>query len=313
MPKRDVLCIGIACVDVLIKGADLTASFENESIHADSVTMAVGGDAANEAIVLSNLGHDTQLMCGIGSDGVGRFIREYVEKSGVDMKSSIEKQDGESAINLIIVHSDGQRNFINSGVPEAACFSPDISSIKDVRVVSMGSLFLPPFHNPDICLKTARAAKEEGAILCADVIVLPDSRLSQIGDALSYVDYIFPNQEEAQMLTGETILEEIADVFLNYGVKNVIIKTGKDGCYVKNADIEAHVSTYAVPNMIDTTGAGDNFAAGFMSGLLQGMDIIECCRYASGVAAVAIQSFGATTGVKSRQQVLYEIARLENR
>lgn len=298
-----MLCIGIACVDLLIKGVDLATGFTHESKHADTIGMTVGGDAANEAIVLSRLGHATELICGLGVDGAGAFIENTVRAAGVGTENIIKSDKSGSPINVIVIHKDGQRNFINSGVPKAAHCFPDPKKAEGVKVVSLASLFLPPFTAVGICLETAKSAKEMGAIVCADVVVQPDSRLETIAPVLPYIDYFFPNKEEAVALTGKQALADIADVFLDLGIKNVVIKIGADGCYIKNHEMELTVPTYPQIQPVDTTGAGDNFAAGFISGLLQGMDCAACARYACGVATVSILSFGASTGVKSRQQV----------
>lgn len=311
MEKAEVLCIGIACMDVLIKNVDLSVPFDSETKPAEHVTAGIGGDAANESIILSRLGHRVKIMCGIGQDGVGQFIRSTLVHNGVDLEPSVISGEGESAVNVIVIQKNGDRNFINSGVPKAACFQPDLEKIKAVKVVSLASLFLPPFTDADSLLQTARRAKEIGAAVCLDVVVSKGASLEPYKAALQYVDYIFPNREEARELTGETKLEEMADVLLGYGIQNVIIKTGKDGCYVKNGEGSFLVPGYKVNQVIDTTGAGDNFAAGLISGILQKMPLRAACRYACGIAGVSIQSQGACSGVKSRKQAAEMINKME--
>lgn len=311
MDRKEVLCVGLACMDVLIKNTDLSTPFTRETKSAEQVSASVGGDAANESIILSRLGHSVQLMCGIARDGVGGFISSYMDSNQVDMTPSVVSEKGESAINVIVIQNNGERNFINSGVPEAACFTPDISRIEGVQIVSIASLFMPPFADPENVFQVAKKAKEEGAVTCLDVIVGEGACLEDYKAALSYIDYVFPNREEAELLTKETDLDEMADAFLRYGVKNAIIKIGKDGCFVKNQDESFIAPGYCVKNVVDTTGAGDNFAAGFISGLLQKMNLKDACRYACGVAGVAIQFQGGCTGVKSRQQVETMLAKME--
>lgn len=311
MKKAEVLCIGIACMDVLIKNVDIRSPFVSETKYAEKISAGIGGDAANESIILSRLGHNVQIMCGIGKDDVGNFIRNVLEKNGVDLTPSVIAEEGDSALNVIVIQENGDRNFINSGVPEAACFQPDVEKIEGVKVVSLASLFLPPFTDADSLLMAAKKAKEIGAVVCLDVVVSEDSALRPYQEALSYVDFIFPNREEAEQLTGKTKLEDMADVLLGYGIQNVIIKIGKDGCFVKNKDGSYIVPGYTVAHVTDTTGAGDNFAAGLISGILQEMKLPDACRYACGVAGVSIQSQGACSGVKSREQVEAQILNME--
>lgn len=309
----EVLCIGIACMDVLVKNVDLSTPFLNETKSAEQVRVGIGGDAANESIILSRLGHSVQVMCGIGRDNVGKFIENTFMENNVDLTPTIVSDDGESAVNVIMIQKNGERNFINSGVPKAACFKPDIEKIQGVKVVSLASLFLPPFVDAQYLLMTAKKAKEIGAIVCLDVVVSEDSSFEPYKDALQYVDYVFPNKEEAVKLTGKQELEEMTDVLLGYGIKNVIIKIGKDGCFVKNKDGSYVVPGFHVDQVVDTTGAGDNFAAGLISGILQNKNLKDACKYACGVAGVSIQAQGACSGVKSRAQVEDAIEMMKNR
>lgn len=301
--NADVMCIGISCADVLIQGVDLTTPFEGESKPAKAVCVNVGGDAANQAVILSRMGVKTKLMTGLGKDAVGVLIRETFEGAGVDMSGVVYDDQSESAINVVVIAANGQRNFINSGMPDSLNFVPDLEQIRGVKVVSIGSIGAPPFTEAGAIEKVVKKAKEEGAVVCADVIYHSGScTVEEMKDIFPYVDYIFPNEDEAGLLTGMTDLNDMADVFLGCGVKNVLIKIGKDGVFVKNKDI-CRVFPVIGQKAVDTTGAGDNFAAGFITGLVEGKDLKGCVELASATAGVAIQYIGANTGVLNREQV----------
>ena len=148
------------------------------------------------------------------------------------------------------------------------------------------------------------AAKKAGALVCADVVYDDhgSASFSDYGECLKEIDYFFPNDDEAQKITGERDLEKMADYFLSCGIKNVVIKAGKQGCFFKNQLESFTVPAFSV-KAVDTTGAGDNFASGFITALLEGKNHRECCRFAHAVAAIAVESVGANVGVKSRGQV----------
>lgn len=301
--NADVMCIGISCADVLIQGVDLTTPFEGESKNAKAVCVNVGGDAANQAVILSRMGVKTKLMTGLGKDAVGVLIRETFETAGVDMSGVVYDDQSESAINVVVIAANGQRNFINSGMPASLNFVPDLEQIRDVKVVSIGSIGAPPFTEAKSLEKVVKKAKEEGAVVCADVIYHSGScAVEKMKDIFPYVDYIFPNEDEASLMTGMTDLNDMADIFLGCGVKNVLIKIGKDGVYVKNNDI-CRVFPVIGQKVVDTTGAGDNFAAGFITGLVEEKNLEGCVELASATAGVAIQYIGANTGVLNREQV----------
>ena len=299
--KTDVMCIGISCADVLIQGADLSTPFESESKPAENVSIYVGGDAANQAIILSRMGVSVKLVTGIGKDPVGRLIRNIFDEAGVGTDGII--YGGKSAVNVVVIAENGQRNFINSGLPDSVRFTPDINQIRDAGIISIGSIGMPPFTEADSIERVVKKAKQEGAVVCADVIYNPAGcSLKQMEKALACVDYMFPNREEASLLTGKTDLNEIADVFLGYGVKNILIKIGEDGVFVKNKDM-CRAFPAIGRKVVDTTGAGDNFAAGFITGLTEGKDLEGCVELAAAAAGVAIQYIGANTGVQNRAQV----------
>ena len=127
--------------------------------------------------------------------------------------------------------------------------------------------------------------------------------LDDIAGALQYVDYFFPNYDEACLMTGEKDEAKVADKLFSYGIKNVVMKIGTRGCYIRNKDGVMIVPACKGITAVDTIGAGDNFASGFIAALLQGKDIKGCGEYANCTAAIAVQHPGATSGVQNRQMV----------
>lgn len=300
--SADVVCVGQTCVDVLIKGVDLSVPFERETKRAQATSMCVGGDATNQSIVLSRLGVRSRLMSAVGDDDAGTFSRDIIARAGVDV-SSVESVPGvDTFISIVIIAPDGQRNFIGVDTSSYFSFDPDPESL-DGKIVSLASLMIPPFTDVERVTRLVRRAKERGSIVCADVLPVVDRfNFADYAPAMPYIDFIFPNDDESMLLTGRSDIIGAADAMLDMGAKNVVVKTGKRGCLLKNRETEMAVPTFDSP-ALDTTGAGDNFAAGFMTALLEGRSPGECCLVANAVASVAVLSIGANTGVKSRAQV----------
>ena len=154
--------------------------------------------------------------------------------------------------------------------------------------------------------KLLKAAKENDVLCCMDTAW--DSKgdwMKKIENSLQYLDWFLPSYDEACELTGKTIPGEIAGVFNSKGVKNVIIKLNSEGCFVK----PQHEEGYIVPSFnriksVDTSGAGDSFCAGFITGLDQGWDIKKCAAFANAVGAHCIMEIGTTTGIKSMNEIL---------
>ncbi len=298
----EVICMGMAVVDVSVTGYG-KARYSAEMVLADSVSIHTGGDALNEAVIISRLGHTVKLVCGVGEDEAGEIVTNHAQKEGVDISGITRYPEGHTHISIPMIHPDGEKTMVSTGPYSAPYYTPDLSVLEPVKVLSLGSLFRDPFNDKEILLETVKTAKENGTIVCADVKLNDGKKmLKDIKEALPYIDYIFPNEGEARNYTGREDLDEAADVILGYGVKHAVIKLGKDGCLVKSKDTRMIVPSYPI-EALDTTGCGDNFAAGFITALVEGKTLRECCEFATAVGAVAALSVGATTGVTSREKV----------
>ena len=119
--------------------------------------------------------------------------------------------------------------------------------------------------------------------------------------ALSYVDYLFPNEEEAMLLTGRDTAEEAAESLWETGVKHVVIKCGRKGCYIRSKALSAWFPAVSGVECVDTTGAGDSFAAGFVYGLSEGKSLKECAEFANACGAEAVQSVGAAEWIHEKE------------
>ena len=169
----------------------------------------------------------------------------------------------------------------------------------------LGSLFRAPFDDPEIIRAVTGAARAAGQLVIADT-KLPNFRfltLEDVRDALPDIDYITPNEDEARHFSDREDPEDMADVFLDYGVRNVIIKLGSRGCLLKNREKSVRLPALPV-RAVDATGAGDNLVAGFVSELLRGAAPEEALRFANACGALCTTAVGAGTALKGRDQVL---------
>ena len=297
---RDVMCVGIGCLDVLVRGADLSAPFQGEAKNCDRVALEMGGDAVNQAVTLRRLGVDAGLITGLGRDEAGTLILEGLRQETVPT-GDLVLSGGRTRINVILIDSDGQRHFLHEGAPaSASLFAPPVPQAK---IISIGSLLAPPFLTPEAIEDFTARCRESGALVCADVMCNgPLYPLERLRGGLSHLDYFFPNQEEAALLTGKKDLDAMVDDLLACGIGHVVIKTGRSGCYA--ATPSERMAVPAVPaRVLDTTGAGDNFLSGFLCALLEGRGLYDCCRFAAATAALAISQVGASGAVGSREEV----------
>lgn len=310
----DVLCIGAAIVDILLQPVGKNI-FEIESYPLEKIAMTIGGDAINEATILSRLGHKVCLMSRVGKDAAGAFVREACEKDGIDASGLRVDSSIDTSINVGLITGDGERTFVtnrNGSLWKTNMEDVDFTRFREARLLSLASIFNNPLLDGKALTRIFTEAKKHSLMICADMIKPRlGETLEDIREALGYVDYFFPNYEEACLLTGETAPEKIADRFLDCGVKHAVVKVGKKGCYIKTKEQSLEVPAMPGITAIDTTGAGDNFASGFITALLDGKKLEDCGKFANVTASIAVQSVGATTGVQSRAQVEEQLARYE--
>lgn len=302
----DVIIIGAAIVDLPLRPVSKDI-FDVVSYPVDGIKMTIGGDAINESTIITRLGHKVSLMSCIGVDVVGAFVLDHCKRTGIETKYIKQDPSIDTSINVGLVGQDGERTFITNRQGSLWKFKYedlDMTALKGAKILSFASIFNNPLFDNKALVSVFSKAKEEGMIICADMVTPRlNEKLEDIKEALSYVDYFFPNFEEAREMTGETEEEKVADKLFESGVKNVIMKIGKRGCYIRNDKGSLIVPACKDVTAIDTIGAGDNFASGFITGILEGKDIKECAIYANCSAAVSVQYVGATGGVKDRDIV----------
>ena len=127
--------------------------------------------------------------------------------------------------------------------------------------------------------------------------------LEDIKDSLPLIDYITPNEDEAKYFSGKEDPEAMADVFLEAGVKNVIIKLGAKGCFFRSRDKRIALDACNI-SVVDATGAGDNLIAGFASEILRGATVEDALKFGNVCGAICTTAVGASTALKNREQVL---------
>lgn len=302
----EVVIVGAAHTDLQLYPVGKEV-LETASYPVRQMVLTVGGDALNEATVITRMGHEVRLVSCIGDDVIGTLILEHCKNNSINTDYIKRDKQKVTSINVGLIREDGERTFINNRSGSIWTFSPedvDLQAVHTGKVLSFASIFNNPLLDKRILLPLFQRAKEKGMLICADMVGSKNGEtLEDIREALSYVDYFFPNYEEAKGITGREELDDIADVLLHCGVKHVVIKTGKRGCFMKSETESFLVPAFSNTNCVDTTGAGDNFASGFISGLLEGKSLGDCAKLANCTASVSVETVGATTGVTSRDKV----------
>jgi sugar/nucleoside kinase (ribokinase family) len=305
MSSLDVVCIGAVVLDLPLGPVSIEV-FRQESTMLEEIRLTTGGDAMNEAVILSRLGKKTGLIGQIGKDFLGDLIIEACNEEGIDHRGLVQDEEIRTRINVALIKEDGQRTFLKStdrSPTSAGTLGSlplgivDLPLIGEARALSLASIFASKLRDPNLIYQILAYAKKQGLITFADTVPMrPEETLKLIGASLPFIDYFFANLEEAQQLTGEEKPERMATKLLETGIGHVTIKMGKEGCFLANREQTLKVPGWPA-RVVDTTGAGDNFAAAFISSVLDGKSFEECGRYANLVAALSTEERGATAAV----------------
>lgn len=299
----DITFIGTALVDSIVRGLN-PEPVSATGYRAESGGLYVGGEAVNGSLAAAKLGLRPRILCSLGRDPAGDLVVSALEAGGVDTSAVLRSTDHPTPVSTLLVREDGSRRSI-SNAAHRYNFHPEQyrESFAHSRVLVLGSLFRAPFDDQEVIAGVLNAPEAEDALILADT-KLPNFRklaLADLRESLPKIDYIFPNEDEGRYCTGRTDPEAMADVFLDYGVKNVIVKLGARGCLFKNHRETLRLDAFPI-RAVDATGAGDCFLAGFAASLLAGEGHETALRFANACGALCTTALGASGGLRNRVQ-----------
>ena len=299
----DITFIGTALVDSIIRGLE-PEPVSATGYRAESGGLYVGGEAVNGSLAAAKLGLRPRILCSLGQDAAGDLVTSALEAGGVDTSAVLRSEDHPTPVSTLLVREDGSRRSITNAAHRYN-FHPERYGERFARsrTLVLGSLFRAPFDDPAVVAGVLNAPEADGALILADT-KLPNFRkltLEDLRESLPRIDYIFPNEDEGRYCTGRTDPEDMADVFLRYGVKNVIVKLGARGCFFKNHRETLRLDAFPI-EAVDATGAGDCFLAGFAASLLAGEGHKATLRFANACGALCTSALGASAGLRDRAQ-----------
>ena len=302
----DIVLAGAAIIDVPVVPVDESV-FTRGSTPVGRIILTSGGDALNEAIILSRLGRRVRLISRIGKDAAGAYLKDVCVDAGIDTHYLHEVDQLDTGVNVVLVGHDGERRFLTNPhgglrALEASDIIPE--ALKDAKIFCFASIFVFPRISPHQLEQLFRMVRSRGLLVCADMTSPKNNEtISDLAPALGQLDYFFANEEEARQITGLSHPEAMVQALLQTGARHIIIKRGAQGCLIADHTGMQHIPACPDTKCIDTTGAGDNFAAGFLSALLDGRSFADCARYANACAAISVETVGASTGITDAMQV----------
>lgn len=305
--KNRFSIIGAAHLDALVEGFD-ESQLQLGSVPVDQIRLGYGGDALNEAITLSRLGGEVDLISKVGADSAGDMVLSFCEASGLSTAHIARESNLSTSMNIVLIDHAGERRFITDPKSslralELADVLPHLSTI--APVVCFASLFVFPRFRVDELETLFAAIKKEGCLLAADMTKRKNGEmLADLAHVWPHLDIVFANAQEAGLLCHSSEVPAMAQKFRDAGVGCIVIKTGAHGCYVASDAFTGAVPGCVSRACVDTTGAGDNFAAAFLFARAAGRTIPDCARFANAVASVCVEHLGATTHAITLEEAL---------
>lgn len=292
----------------------LMAQSEGSLDTVTGYSLAVAGAEINVAIGLARLEHPVSYMTKLGPDPFGKLIVNTLTENHIGsefIQYSQERTTGFMLKNLVTT-GDPEIYYYRKGSAASSISKEDIDAIdfSNYRLFHMTGIF------PALSASTREAAfyamdkaREAGLMITFDPNLRPQLWPSQaemvdtLNQLAAKADYVFPGEGEGEILCGSRDPQDISDFYLSLGVKAVVTKVGSRGAYVATANSRTLIPGFHVEKVVDTVGAGDGFAAGTISALLEGFSLDDAARRGNAIGALQVMSRGDNTGLPTREKL----------
>ena len=269
---------------------------------------STGGSAGNTVCALAALGANPGFIGKIGQDETGAFFGDTLRQRGVN--ALLATCDLPSGIASTFISTDGERTF---GTYLGAAATLRAEDLSRKMFAGYNYLYIEGYLLQDhgLMLRAVQLAKEEGLQVCLDmasynVVEAERDFFDQL--IVKYVDIVFANESEALAYTGKAPHEALEEIASKCSI--AVVKTGKEGSLVKKGTEVIQLLSCPVDNVLDTTGAGDFYAAGFMYGLTCGYSLEKCVQISTILATAVIQEVGTTLPAKKWDEIKLNIESL---
>lgn len=298
-----VVCAGVVVADHLCTPIGHVPR-EGELVAADDLVLNIGGCASNAAMDLARLGVRSAICGRLGDDAFGRFVAETLAAEGVDVRG-LKIDSTRATSQTLIINVRGQdRRFIHSFGANRALSPTDLDAVLDPppRVLYVGGYLILPALEPEAMVERFRRVRAAGGLTVLDVACPgPRDYLKDLAPILPHTDVFLPNADESALILGVTDPVRQARAFHAMGARRVIVTSGDEGSVSVSDSLQVRLGIYPV-TYVDGTGSGDAFDAGYIAGLLDGLDELACLRLASAVGASCVRAVGTTAGVFTRAE-----------
>lgn len=305
----DVAIFGVIVADLIAKPLNLHSPPPRGGLTTlDSLTLTTGGNVCNVGISLARLGLSVAGAGMVGDDLLGRAVLERLQAERVDVSGISISDRAQTSATVVAVDSAGERTFFHApGVTEllnANAFRAAFDLIRRCSWLHIGYFGLLPALTSELPrLLTELKQTAPGTQIAMDTLDPPADR-SLLEPILPLLDVFAPSRPEAIALTGEQNPKKMIASFRHHMPRGIIaIKLDQDGCILDDTKSAIHIDAYPV-NVVDSTGAGDAWFAGLITGLRNNLPLTDCGKLGNRVAADCCTGLGGSAGVQPFSQTM---------
>jgi sugar/nucleoside kinase (ribokinase family) len=288
------IAMGVHVLDVLVRPVESIPEGQGGQL-VEQIKITAAGSAGGAALTLAKLGAEVRSAGAIGTDAVGEMLLALLERDGVDTSLLVRRDEAQTSASVLPIRPSGERPAFHV-VGANQGYGPEDVDWGAVAKATHLHLGGPEFMGGENAARILSRAREHEVVTSADVLAPGDpGLLSWIEPALPHLDYLLPNDEQVLGFTGSTDLVQGCRALIDRGVGCVAATCGGDGVKIVDAEDSMQVPAVTV-DVVDTTGCGDAFSAGFLRGLSLGRDRREAAVLGCATAALVAQGLGSDYG-----------------
>ncbi|MGI5208645.1 carbohydrate kinase family protein [Spirillospora sp. CA-108201] len=299
-----VVTLGAHILDVLARPVEGIPDGQ-DTVVVEEIRVTAAGAAAGTAVALARLGNEVVSVGAIGDDDLGDLLVTIMRREGVDVRGLVRRTADRTSASILPIRPDGGRPSFH--VPGAnltltpGAVGPGL--LGAASAVHLGGPDVTFGLNDPAFFTMLDAAREAGTVVTMDLLSTMPDLLDGAAAFLPHVDHFLPNGEQAALMTGEDDPAEAAAALLARGPRTVVVTLGGDGSLVATAEGVHRLPALPV-EVVDTTGCGDAYCAGFITGLAHGGDVLEAARWGTAAAATVAQGLGSDACLTGLDAVL---------
>ncbi|GKQ38813.1 carbohydrate kinase family protein [Streptomyces sp. A012304] len=289
-----VVTMGVHVLDVLVRPVEAIPEGQGATLVED-IRMTAAGTAGGTALTLAKLGASVRSAGAVGSDPTGDLLLQLLGRAGVDTEFLVRRGDTATSASILPIRPNGDRPSLHLLGANITYGLDDVpwDAVAEATHLHLGG---PELIGVDVATRILSHAKDHGTVTSVDLLA-PGAlgSFEQIEAALPYVDHLLPNEDQVLGFTGEDDLLTGARKLLAAGAGVVAVTRGGDGALVVTAEGAEPVPAFMI-DVVDTTGCGDAFSAGYLRGVSLGRPPGDAAVLGSAAAALVAQGLGSDHG-----------------